>query len=155
MTRNPPSSGSPSSNPDAGKRYFITAAPQCPRPDASIPIPDILPYLDFVMVQFYNNPVCNIGSSGFIPSLQAWDDDISVGKSDGFPRLLIGAIATTVGGGTGYVAPDTYRGIMQEVKGLGLENLGGAMFWDGSYVELVKGQGGGQGFAEVVREVFG
>jgi hypothetical protein len=72
-----------------------------------------------------------------------------------FPRLLIGAIATTAGGGTGYVAPDAYRWIMQQVKGLGLESFGGAMFWDGGFVELAKQMGNAVGFAEVVKEVLG
>ncbi|KAI4145695.1 MAG: hypothetical protein L6R39_003732, partial [Caloplaca ligustica] len=44
---------------DASRKYYISAAPQCPRPDASIPL-DAMQQMDFVFVQFYNNGDCNI-----------------------------------------------------------------------------------------------
>ena len=62
---------------DQSKRYYLSAAPQCPRPDQSIPMPQIIPELDFVFVQFYNNPSCNLPSgSGFLDSLRAWSQDL-------------------------------------------------------------------------------
>lgn len=39
---------------DSSKKYYLTAAPQCPFPDASEPL-DVCKELDMVWVQFYNN----------------------------------------------------------------------------------------------------
>lgn len=46
---------------DDSKTYYLSAAPQCPIPDESIPL-GALQQADFVWVQFYNNPSCNIDS---------------------------------------------------------------------------------------------
>jgi len=52
----------------SGRRYYISAAPQCPRPDASIP-EVLMKTADFVWVQFYNNPSCDLDSGlGFLES---------------------------------------------------------------------------------------
>jgi chitinase len=55
----------------AKKTYYLSSAPQCPLPDASNPLPMLL-LCDFVWVQFYNNPSCEIGSSGFEASVKQW-----------------------------------------------------------------------------------
>jgi chitinase len=31
----------------ANKPYYLSAAPQCPRPDAAVLVPLLLPYIDF------------------------------------------------------------------------------------------------------------
>ncbi|EXJ83413.1 hypothetical protein A1O1_07036 [Capronia coronata CBS 617.96] len=78
---------------DSSKPYYLSAAPQCPRPDASIPVPQLLNYIDFFSVQFYNNPSCQLSSTdqGFFTSLQAWSDDL---------LALDGATVTPTGSGT-------------------------------------------------------
>ncbi|KAL9023007.1 MAG: hypothetical protein Q9196_007432, partial [Gyalolechia fulgens] len=63
-------------NTDPSKQYYISAAPQCPRPDASIPL-SAMQTMDFVFVQFYNNGDCNVGQPGFEASLRAWSQDLS------------------------------------------------------------------------------
>jgi chitinase len=165
------------------KPYYMSAAPQCPRPDASVPIPLMLPYLDFVSVQFYNNPSCNLNSGqGFLSSLQAWSGDLaSMGasvpssksrftrqaksSSGSFvklnnnitvPRLLIGTPAFQ-SAGTGYVDVPTYQGILQSVKALNLPNIAGAMYWDGAYLEHSSMNVNRQNnnYAAVVRQVLG
>ena len=73
---------------DTSKKYYISAAPQCPRPDASIPL-DAMQTMDFVFVQFYNNGDCNVGQPGFEASFKAWSSDLSA-KGAG-PKLYIGA----------------------------------------------------------------
>ena len=120
--------------------------------------------LDFIMPQFYNNPQCNLNSGqSFLDSLSAWSNDIAstsagpfvdIGNGLSAPRLLIGTPANSAAG-SGYVIPGSYEGILGSVKGLGLPNLGGAMYWDGAYVELAKQNSGGRGFAEVVKDVLG
>jgi hypothetical protein len=60
------------------KPYYLSAAPQCPFPDASNPMA-MLKQCDFVFVQFYNNPICELGSAGFAPSVRQWS--AALGKS--------------------------------------------------------------------------
>ncbi|KEF56249.1 uncharacterized protein A1O9_07830 [Exophiala aquamarina CBS 119918] len=63
---------------DSTKAYYLTAAPQCPLPDLSNPIAELLPSIDFFSVQFYNNPPCQLNAGqGFLDSLQDWSDILS------------------------------------------------------------------------------
>ncbi|KAK5278332.1 hypothetical protein LTR40_009284, partial [Exophiala xenobiotica] len=55
------------------KAYYLSAAPQCPQPDASIPVPELLGVIDFFNVQFYNNPSCQLNAGQpFLDSLRSW-----------------------------------------------------------------------------------
>lgn len=60
------------------------------------------------------------------------------------------------GSGNGYVTPQTYATILQDVKSLDLPNLAGAVFWDGAHlvtnVEIVDGQP--KTLSDVVRDVL-
>jgi hypothetical protein len=141
----------------------------------------MLPYLDFLSVQFYNNPQCNLNSgAGYLAHLQAWSAALlaqpppssrivkrTTSLSPAFParsstsrpgpRLLIGTPAFALAW-SGYVDVPTYVAILRQVKSL---SLAGAMFWDGAYVEVSRGVVGGLGggrnvtFAEVVKDVLG
>nr|POE48384.1 acidic endochitinase [Quercus suber] len=53
-----------------GKKVYLTAAPQCPFPDAYMGAALKTGLFDYVWVQFYNNPPCQYSSagSGFIPA---------------------------------------------------------------------------------------
>ena len=147
------------------KQYYLSAAPECPLPSLSIPIPSLLPHLDFISVQFYNNPSCNLDSgSSFLDSLTSWSQalaqthdfvDVGNGVSDG-PRLLVGVPAFTAGG-SGFVDVAGFRSVLGEVKGLGLGNVAGVTFWDGAYEEESGsgGGGGGETYASAVKEVLG
>jgi len=125
-------------NSDASKRYYISAAPQCPRPDASIPL-DAMQSMDFVFVQFYNNGDCNIGQPGFAASLKAWSQDLSA-KGKG-PKLYVGAPGCAECAGSGYVQPGQLKGVLQGALGAGVGNMGGVMLWDGPEA-MVNTQGG-------------
>jgi chitinase len=156
---------------DSSKKYFLTAAPQCPRPDQSIPVPELTQYIDFFGVQFYNNPSCQLSSgSGFLSSVHSWSQTLAASgnklkrSSSRFwprqstaavttgtfvnidngvtgPKLLIGTPAFA-GAGSGFVSVAEYQDILRQVQGLGLPNVAGAMFWDGAY-EIGSGGGGG------------
>ncbi|KAI9692142.1 MAG: Chitinase 1 [Bathelium mastoideum] len=116
---------------DPSRKYYISAAPQCPRPDASIPLA-AMQAADFIWVQFYNNPPCNLGTGGFLESFQAWSADLAGNTSTGAgPRLFIGAGAWS-GAGSGYVAGSDLAGVLDGVKSLDVPNFGGMMFWDGT-----------------------
>jgi chitinase len=114
---------------NTSKDFYLSAAPQCPNPDASDPT-SLLLLCDFVWVQFYNNPSCDIGAPGFTASLQGWSQTLSSSKA----RLYLGAPAWPGADQTTYANIGTAQGmeaVAENAKGLGLENFGGVMFWDG------------------------
>jgi chitinase len=108
---------------DPTKQYFLTAAPQCPYPDASIPL-DVCSQLDYVWVQFYNNGECNIAQSGFSEAVKNWSQGI------GNAKLFIGALASGSDGDQGYVDAETLVQSIKEVEDMNLDNFGGAMLWE-------------------------
>lgn len=136
-------------NQDTSKVYYISAAPQCPRPDASIPL-DAMQNMDFVFVQFYNNAAanCNVGQSGFLDSLKAWSADLAA-KGAG-PKLYVGAPGCVDCAGAGYLDASTMASAIGDMKIAGISNMGGIMLWDGpeamanvaegkDYTAMVKG----------------
>lgn len=114
---------------DSSKTYYISAAPQCPRPDASIPL-DSMQIMDFVFVQFYNNGDCNVGQSGFLQSFKDWSADLSA-KGKG-PKLFIGAPACSACAGSGYQEAGAMASVVKSAMGAGISNFGGVMLWDGA-----------------------
>nr|QED08873.1 endochitinase 18.13 [Trichoderma koningiopsis] len=108
---------------DTSKRYYLTAAPQCPFPDASEPL-NVCQLLDYVWVQFYNNDDCNIGQSGFNTAVKNWS------KSIGNATLFIGALASSADGDQGYVSPSSLISAYNGVSALNLPNIGGIMLWE-------------------------
>ena len=115
-------------NSDRSKPYYLSAAPQCPRPDTSLPI-STLALCDFVFFQFYNNPSCDLSSSGFASSFAAWSDDLTAANNE--TRLFIGAAATEAAAGSGYVEGAGLGHQVSLARQLYVGNLGGVMLWDG------------------------
>lgn len=66
---------------------------------------------------------------------------MDIGNGVSSPRLYIGAYAFQPETGSGYVNGDELVERIQEVRELGLANLGGVMFWDGAWGILSEGQG--------------
>ncbi len=108
---------------DTSKKYYLTAAPQCPYPDASVPL-DVCQQLDYVWVQFYNNGDCNIGQGDFISAVKNWSSGI------GSAKLFIGAVASSSDGDQGYVSAKKLVSNIKSVEALKLPNFGGAMLWE-------------------------
>ena len=131
---------------DSSRKYYISAAPQCPRPDASIPL-DAMQSMDFVFVQFYNNGDCNIGQPGFEASFKAWSQDLGA-KGKG-PKLYIGAPGCTACAGSGYVSPGQVGSVMSAAKSAGVSNFGGVMLWDGPMAKV--NMEGGKDYLSVVK----
>jgi chitinase len=115
---------------DNSKTYYLSAAPQCPIPDESIPL-GALQQADFVWVQFYNNPSCNLDAPGFQQSFKKWSDLLASGTKVRGPKLYIGA-AGFEGAGSGYVKGSGLGTRIRTARGLYVENFGGVMLWDGS-----------------------
>ncbi|KAI1175072.1 glycoside hydrolase superfamily [Nemania sp. FL0916] len=62
---------------EKSRKFYLSAAPQCPFPDASLgPVlqGDMATVLDFAFIQFYNNPPCEVRTpDSFMKSLEQWD----------------------------------------------------------------------------------
>lgn len=101
---------------------------------------------DFVWVQFYNNPSCEIGSSGFQASIKQWSQALDASTLDSKTRLYLGAPGWSAAGPSAYSNgigdPKGMRGLVKEVEGMRLDNFGGVMFWDGP--QGVANVGGGK-----------
>lgn len=124
------------------------------------PMPNnIYKEVDFVSVRFYNNAICNWGTSGFEDSLKTWCSTlarVACYPDAAVPKLYVGALAfnTTESGGSGYVSPEqlasSIRGAMATVGSC----MGGAMLWDGTealQTEAVDGYT----FLDVVKDAIG
>ena len=131
---------------DKTRTYYISAAPQCPRPDASIPL-DAMQKMDFVFVQFYNNGDCNVGQPGFLDSFKAWSSDLAANGAG--PKLYIGAPGCPACAGSGYLDPNTMQSVVNSAKSAAMSNFGGVMLWDGP--EAVQNTAGGSDYLQVVK----
>lgn len=136
---------------DSSKKYYISAAPQCPRPDASIPL-DAMRTMDFVFVQFYNNAAanCNVNDPGFMESFKAWSADLSTNGAG--PKLYIGAPGCANCAGAGYLEHAAMASAVQQAKAAGLPNFGGIMLWDGP--EAVANVQNGKDYTAVVKSAM-
>ncbi|KAK4555804.1 hypothetical protein LTR86_007024 [Recurvomyces mirabilis] len=114
---------------DEVKKYYLSAAPQCPIPDESIPM-SVMTQADFVWVQFYNNPSCNLNSVGFNSSFEQWSSMLAGSSYGQKPRVYIGTGAFA-GAGSGYVAGNALRQYVGQATSQGVGNMGGIMLWDG------------------------
>jgi chitinase len=137
---------------DPTRTYYLSAAPQCPMPDESIPV-GAMTQADFVWVQFYNNPSCNLDSDGFQASFAAWSANLSASSTTpGKPRVYIGAGAFE-GAGSGYVEGAGLSVPISMARELYVDNLGGIMLWDGSEA-LANVDGYGVDYLEYAKAVL-
>ncbi|EEE55216.1 hypothetical protein OsJ_03081 [Oryza sativa Japonica Group] len=90
--------------PRGGKTYLLTAAPQCPYPDASLAAALATGLFDHVWVQFYNNPPCQYAAPGDASALRS----------------------------AGFVDADTMASQVLPVV-VGAADYGGIMLWSRSY----------------------
>ncbi|OGM47843.1 class III chitinase [Aspergillus bombycis] len=123
---------------DASKKYYTTAAPQCPYPDAADgPMLDGAVYFDAIWIQFYNN-FCGLQS--FVPgsstqtnfNFDVWDKwarETSLNKN---AKVFLGVPGNKGAAGTGYQPISTVTEIIQYVKKF--SSFGGVMIWDASQV---------------------
>ncbi|KAK4189413.1 endochitinase 33 [Podospora australis] len=140
---------------DAGggnKKYYLSAAPQCPFPDHAMG--DMLSQVgfDFVSVQFYNN-YC--GAQNFVPgageqfnyNFETWDEWARTKSVKRDVKVLLGLPGAATAAGSGYVAGEKLRGLIEYSRRFG--TFGGVMVWDMSQVY------GNPGFLETVSVALG
>ncbi|KAK7965193.1 carbohydrate-binding module family 1 protein [Apiospora saccharicola] len=125
------------------KRYYLSAAPQCPFPDVADG--EMLAGqvgFDFVMVQFYNN-YCGVQS--FVASaasafnLAAWDawargntSDGSRGSKNPDVKILLGVPASRAAASTGFLEPALLKPVVEYAATF--SSFGGVMMWDMSHL---------------------
>ncbi|KAL9251237.1 Acidic endochitinase-like protein [Drosera capensis] len=83
-----------------GKRVHLSAAPQCPFPDAHLGTALKTGLFDYVWVQFYNNPPCeylNGNTTNLLSSWKLWDSQKYIRK------LFMGLPAATEAAGSGFI----------------------------------------------------
>ena len=109
-----------------GKRFYLTAAPQCPFPDHWLNGALRTGLFDCVWIQFYNNPSCEYSyknRGGFRRAWRQWTSSIPARK------FFIGLPASRSAAGSGYISPETMRSeVLPFLKGF--EGYRGVMLWD-------------------------
>ncbi|KAF9282661.1 Chitinase 1 [Mortierella alpina] len=114
---------------DPKKKYYISAAPQCPFPDAYLGATLQSAWVDMVFVQYYNN-YCgtqNFGSPNFnFEQWDTWAKTVSLNKA---VKIYLGVPASRTAANAGYVAPEKLREIMDAVR-CKYSSFGGVMMWD-------------------------
>jgi len=125
-------------NGDHRQSYLLSAAPQCPFSDAQMgpdgkvwngqPISGSTisaGWLDFVNIQFYNNPGCEVNKGGF--NLGTWSRALtsSVSRNRNM-KIAVGIPGSPSAAGSGYIDPNNLP--VGNLKSFG--NMIGVMFWD-------------------------
>ncbi|PON96920.1 Endo-beta-N-acetylglucosaminidase [Trema orientale] len=110
----------------AGKRVYLTAAPQCPFPDSFLGSALNTGLFDYVWVQFYNNPSCQYSSSAGVNNLLSswnrWTTSIKAG------RIFLGLPAAPAAAGSGYIPPNVLTSQILPVIQKS-PKYGGVMLW--------------------------
>lgn len=114
-----------------GKRFYLTAAPQCVFPDAALGSTLDSVGFDYVAVQFYNN-WCGVNNFKPEGSQDAFNFDVWDGwaKKSKNPhvKVLLGIPANVGAAGSGYVRGEKLRRVIHYSRGFG--SFGGVMMWD-------------------------
>ncbi|XP_031501811.1 acidic endochitinase-like [Nymphaea colorata] len=112
-----------------GRKVYLTAAPQCPFPDAMLGPALNTGLFDYVWVQFYNNPPCQYSSGGATNLANAWNRWTSSIKAT---RIFLGLPAAPAAAGSGFIpTKDLISTVLPVVKSA--SNYGGIMLWSKYY----------------------
>ncbi|KAJ9681304.1 hypothetical protein PVL29_020264 [Vitis rotundifolia] len=106
---------------------YLSAAPQCPFPDAWMGTAIATGLFDYVWVQFYNNPPCQY--SGNADNLiNAWKQWTTIQAG----QVFLGLPAAPEAAGSGYIAPDVLVSqVLPSIKTS--PKYGGVMLWSKYY----------------------
>lgn len=118
------------------KRYYLTAAPQCPYPDeADREMLAGAVYFDAIFVQFYNN-YCGVQSFQAGASSQSnfnfatWDNWAKTVSKNRNVKVFLGVPASSGAAGSGYKSASDLAPIIRYCKKF--SSFGGVMIWDAS-----------------------
>jgi len=113
----------------ASKQYYVTAAPQCPFPDAYIGAALNDAPFDAVFVQFYNN-YCGLDAPSEF-NMATWDNWAKTQSANKNVKVFIGAPGSSASAGSGYVNAGTLANFAKEAQEK-YSSFGGVMLWDAS-----------------------
>lgn len=132
---------------DSSKQYYLSGAPQCPYPDASVG--DLMTNvdLDFAFIQFYNN-YCNLGSNF---NWDTWQDYASNDSPNKNIKLFLGQPGGPTGAGSGYNDLSVLKKYINQVKNTA--NFGGVSLWDAS--QAYSNINNGVNYAESIKSIIG
>ncbi|KAI6669192.1 hypothetical protein NL676_004077 [Syzygium grande] len=106
------------------KKVYLTAAPQCPYPDAWLGGVLESGLFDYVWVQFYNNPPCQLNSSAVDNLEDAWKQWITIPAK----QVFLGLPASPDAAGSGFVTiSDLLLEVLPSVERY--PEYGGVMLW--------------------------
>ena len=139
---------------ETSKKYYLTAAPQCPYPDsADHEILDSTGVsIDIVWIQFYNN-YCGVQSYVDGASQQnnfnyeQWDTWATTVSKNKDVKLMLGVPAGQTAAGSGYLSADALKPVINYVKQF--DSFAGVMMWDASQ------EAANQGFLSGVKADLG
>ncbi|XP_073111333.1 hevamine-A-like [Elaeis guineensis] len=112
-----------------GKKVYLTAAPQCPYPDAWVGGALDTGLFDYVWVQFYNNPPCQYSSGDATNLEDAWKQWTSGIKAT---NIFLGLPAAPDAAGSGFIPiGDLKSQVLPALKKS--SKYGGVMLWSKYY----------------------
>ncbi|KAA1468537.1 class III chitinase [Dentipellis sp. KUC8613] len=115
----------------ASKKYYITAAPQCVYPDASLGTVLNTASFDAVYVQFYNNQ-CGLQNYNTVSdwNFGIWDNWARTISPNPDVKIYLGSPASSTAGG-GWQPISTLSSIATQMR-KSFPSFGGVMLWDAS-----------------------
>ncbi|GMM48472.1 chitinase [Pichia kluyveri] len=139
---------------DNSKQYYLSAAPQCPFPDASVG--DLLANadLDFAFIQFYNNYCSTIGNNF---NWKIWADFAKNDSPNKNIQIFLGLPAAPGAAGSGYSTIDNVKSIFEnDVYNVDDSNFGGFVLWDASWSKTnrVDGKSYGDNLQEILDSAY-
>lgn len=118
------------------RKVYLSAAPQCPIPDAHLNGAIQTGLFDYIWVQFYNNPNCDY-RAGVDTLLASWNEWAAMPGG----QVFMGLPAAEGAAGGGYMPPDVLNSqVLPVIKAS--PKYGGVMLWtrsfDQSYSSAIK-----------------
>ncbi|KAE8807820.1 Acidic endochitinase [Hordeum vulgare] len=113
---------------NSGRRVYLTAAPQCPFPDAWVGGALNTGLFDYVWVQFYNNAPCQYTSGSTSNLADSWKQWLTVPAK----QIFLGLPASPEAAGSGFIPADDLKSdVLPLIKSAG--KYGGIMLWSKYY----------------------
>lgn len=112
---------------EGSKPYYISAAPQCPYPDASVGELLTNSEVDFAFIQFYNN-YCNVDKQF---NWNEWENYATTMSPNPSIKLFLGLPGSPTAASSGFISSlNLLKETIDSIKGSA--NFGGISIWDAS-----------------------
>ncbi|QLG74352.1 hypothetical protein HG535_0G02360 [Zygotorulaspora mrakii] len=133
--------------PQGSKQYYISAAPQCPYPDASVGNAMQNADIDFAFIQFYNN-YCNVDRMFNWDTWIEYAQTVSPNKNI---KLYLGLPGAATAAGSGYISDlSLVKKTIQDISSS--EYFGGIAMWDAS--QAFSNQVDGESYVAQIKNIL-